>query len=498
MAGARMMATGYRGIARRYLRGETRPYGCPSGSPERVDCRRGPRHEPTRGASHCQREGSTMSAPATVSNAKASRRATLSGRASFWAAAAFAFLGFAAGSAASPLYRLYEDKFNFAPTTLTLLFTVYIGVLLVTLLLFGSVSDYAGRRIVMLAGLALGAAGCALFLIAHGVGLLFAARALQGVAVGLISGAASAALFDLRPDGGAAPVVSSVAPTGGQALGAVGASVLAQYAPAPTHLVWWLFLGAFITGVVAVLAMPEPGTVRPGAVSSLRPHVGVPQAARGAFATAVPALVGIWALAGFYLSLGPSLAAQLLHSTNLLWGGLLIFLLTGLGAAASALLGRKNPSAVMVGGCVVGIVGASVTVASIETGTSAVLFVGTAIPGLGFGPAFMGAYRATVAAATSHDRTGLITAIYIVSYLATGIPAVLAGIATSHYGLRKTALVYSAAVAVLAAVSVSRLMARYTAPGRAAHGTGHADAPPGPGTVPPCPPLSPRPRQANA
>ena len=116
---------------------------------------------------------------------------------------------------------------------------------------------------VMLAGLALGAAGCGLFLTAHGVGLLFAARALQGVAVGLMSGAASAALFELQPNGGAAAVGSSAAPTGGQALGAIGASVLAQYAPAPTHLVWWLLLGAFIIGVGAVLAMPEPGTCAP-------------------------------------------------------------------------------------------------------------------------------------------------------------------------------------------------------------------------------------------
>jgi MFS family permease len=176
----------------------------------------------------------------------------------------------------------------------------------------------------------------------------------------------------------------------------------------------------------------------------------------------------------------------------------LIFLLTGLAAAASTLLARKNPSAVMLGGCLVLIVGALVTFASIETGISAVLFVGTAIAGLGFGPAFMGAYRATVAAAASDDRTGLITAIYIVSYLATGIPTVLAGIATSHYGLRKTALVYSVAVAVLAAVAVSRLLARQTAPGRAEHGARHADAPPGPGTVPPCAPLTPRPRQAKA
>ena len=140
---------------------------------------------------------------ATVAKEKPSRRVTLSPRASFWAAAAFAFLAFAANTAASPLYRVYENQFRFSPTTLTLLFTVYIVVLLTTLLLFGSVSDYRGRRIVMLAGLAFGAVGCGLFLIAHGVGLLFAARALQGVAVGLISGAASAALLDLRPRGGA-------------------------------------------------------------------------------------------------------------------------------------------------------------------------------------------------------------------------------------------------------------------------------------------------------
>jgi MFS family permease len=262
---------------------------------------------------------------------------------------------------------------------------------------------------VIAAGLAAGAVGCALFLIAHGVGSLFAARALQGLAVGLISGAASAALLDLRPDGGAAPLVSSAAPTGGQALGAIGTSALAQYAPAPTHLVWWLLLGAFVIGIPAVLAMQEPGRARPGAIGSLRPRVTVPREARGAFAVAAPGLVAVWALGGFYLSLGPSLAAQLLHSENLLWGGVLIFLLTGLGAAASAGFRKTNPPTVMLGGCLALVTGALITFAAIETTTSAVLLVGAAVAGLGFGPAFMGAYRSVVALAPSDDRAGVTT-----------------------------------------------------------------------------------------
>src|SRR5436190_6102818 len=200
-----------------------------------------------------------MSAARTEVREKPFRRAILSRGVSFWAVAAIALLAFASNAAASPLYRVYQLQFRFSATTLTLLFAVYVVVLLVTLVFLGSASDYLGRRPVMLTGLVLGAVACGLFLLAHGVGLLFAARALQGVAVGLISGTASAALLDLRPESGITPVVSSAAPTAGQALGAIGASALAQYAPAPTHLIWWLLIATFITGIVAVLGMPEPG-----------------------------------------------------------------------------------------------------------------------------------------------------------------------------------------------------------------------------------------------
>jgi MFS family permease len=431
-----------------------------------------------------------LSALDTAVRDKRPHRFALPNGMSFWAAAAIAFLPFAANTAASPLYRVYQAKFRFSATTLTLLFTVYVVVLLVTLLFLGSLSDYAGRRPVILAGLATGALACGLFLLADGVGLLFAARALQGVAVGLITGGASAALLDLRPGSAAAPLVSSAAATGGQALGALGASALAQYAPAPTHLVWWLLLGAFILGIPAVLAMAEPRTTRPGVLASLRPHVSVPRAARGAFGAAVPCLVGVWALGGFYLSLGPSLAAQLLHSEDLLWGGVLIFLLTGLGAAASVALVKKEPFGVMLGGCLALTAGALVTFASIETSTPAVLFVGTAVAGLGFGSAFMGAFRAAVSLAASPDRAGLVTAIYIVSYLATAVPAVIGGIATSHYGLHNTALVYSLVVAALGATAVILLICRTGAARNAYPAVRYPDARPGPCTVPPCPPSS--------
>ena len=104
--------------------------------------------------------------------------------AAFWLVAAALFLMLFASAAASPLYGVYQAQWRFSATTLTAVFAVYVLALLVTLLVFGSLSDYLGRRRVIAVALAAGAGACGLFLAAHGVGLLFAARALQGAAAG--------------------------------------------------------------------------------------------------------------------------------------------------------------------------------------------------------------------------------------------------------------------------------------------------------------------------
>ena len=90
------------------------------------------------------------------------------------------FLLFFAAAAPSPLYGVYQAQWRFSATTLTAVFAAYALLLLATLLVFGSVSDYLGRRRVILAGLVMAAGACGLFLAADGVGLLFAARALHG------------------------------------------------------------------------------------------------------------------------------------------------------------------------------------------------------------------------------------------------------------------------------------------------------------------------------
>jgi hypothetical protein len=178
------------------------------------------------------------------------------------------------------------------------------------------------------------------------------------------------------------------------------------------------------------------------------------------FAVALPCLIGAWALSGFYLSLGPSLAAQLLRSQNLLWGGVVIALLFAVGVPVTLTARNSSPSKVMLGGCVALFAGAVITFVAIATRTSALLLAGTGVAGLGWGPAFLGAHGTIVALARPEDRAGLVAAIFTVGYLAFSIPAVIAGVATSHYGLHKTALVYCSIVAVLAAAAAAAAVRR--------------------------------------
>src|ERR1700761_5841232 len=379
----------------------------------------------------------------------------------FWILAGLFFVLFFASSAASPLYGVYQVKFGFSATTLTAIFAVYVLVLLVTLLFFGSISDYLGRLPVIVVSLVFSVAACAVFLIDRNVGELYLARALQGVATGLATGPIGAALIDLQPPGSQrAPLVTSTFSSLGLALGSLVTSVLVQYAPAPTRLIWWVLLAVFVVSIALVPFIAEPGSRRPGVLGALRPRVAVPRAARASYLGVLPSLIAIWALGGLFLSLGSSLAAEATGSSNLVLGGLVIFALFGAGAAAAYLLRSVGSRAGLLAGCLLLITGMALTFAAIATTTSALFYLGTAVGGIGFGLVSLGSFRMIPARVEPGQRAGVVAAIYIAGYLAFSIPALVAGETTTKFGLHPTALVYAVAVAVLAAVAGVILLLR--------------------------------------
>ncbi|HJQ41851.1 MAG TPA: MFS transporter [Jatrophihabitantaceae bacterium] len=372
--------------------------------------------------------------------------------AAFWLVAATTATLLAASSAPSPLYPVYQAEFGFSALTLTAIFAVYVLALLLSLLTVGRLSDFLGRRPVLATALVVQAAAMAVFLDAHGVPSLFAARIVQGVATGAAIGVVGAYLLDLQPATGSrlGSLVNSAAATGGLGLGAVLAGVLLQYGPHPTRLVFAILTAAFLALAVATGVLPETVTPKPGVRDALRPQVFVPAAARRAFARAVPVMGSSWMLGGLMLSVGGSLLTVVLGQHNHAVVGLVIGLFAGSGAVTSILLQHRTPVTMSRLGTALLLVGAAFVVAAIAT-TSLTLFVlGAVLAGSGFGPAFLGAFRTVSQLAEPHERAALISAIFVVSYLAFSIPALVAGVLITHIGLRETSLGYAVVVGAVA------------------------------------------------
>lgn len=396
-------------------------------------------------------------------------------RAVSFAAVATIFVWFlAASSAPSPLYVVYQQQFAFTEFTLTLVFAVYVLALIGALLVVGALSDHVGRRPVLIGAIVLEIVSLALFLVADGVGMLLVARVVQGAATGAATTALPATLVDLDPPHarGRAGLINGIAPLAGLGLGGLGCGALVEFGPAPTRFVWALLLAGMVLAAAVVAVMPETIARRPGALASLRPRVGVPPRIRGVFGALVPVLMANWALGGLYLSLGPSVAAGLFGLRNHLVGGLVVAMLCGTGALTAFLLRHREPARVLAPSAAMLGIGTLITLAGLVVGSVGLAGAGTLVAGVGFGAASFATFGSLAGIAAPHERGELFAATYTVAYLTFSIPAVIAGIFATTFGLRITAEVYGLVVALLAvsALVVGRIVALRRK---------HADAHPG-------------------
>jgi hypothetical protein len=191
------------------------------------------------------------------------------------------------------------------------------------------------------------------------------------------------------------------------------------------------------------------------------PTVAVPVASRPLFRSVAGGLIASWALGGMYLSIVPSVLGTVFGVTNHFSAGALIAVFTGVGALTGFAIQRLDARIGMLIGLVALVVGPIVTVSFIVTGSLAGTVVGTALAGIGFGAGFQAALRMLLVTVDAGSRAGLLSTIYVVSYLAFGVPSVVAGLFEPTLGLVPVVVGYGAFVILAAAVAlVMQLISR--------------------------------------
>ncbi|MET7597568.1 MFS transporter [Streptomyces sp. NPDC005481] len=368
----------------------------------------------------------------------------------------------AASSAPTPLYAIYQQRWGFSPVTVTVVFGVYAVAVLLSLLVFGKISDHVGRRPVLVTALLGQALAMIVFVKAGGVDALLAARVLQGISTGAAVGALGAGMLDIDARRGG--FLNSLAPTIGTAGGALVSGLVVQYLPSPTRLVYLLLLGVFVLQALAVLVMGETVSRKRGALASMAPEFKLPRSARAAVAIAAPVMFAVWALTGLYAALGPAIVRTLVHSSSVVWGGLPLFVLASSAGLAVVVLRGTATRKVMfigIGALAVGVLITLVSVASGGGGTLSVtgFFIGAAVSGFGFGGGFQGGIRLVVPLVEPHERAGVLSLLYVICYVGLGVPAVIGGLLVVHGGgLVATTREYGGAVVLLALVALTGLL----------------------------------------
>ncbi|HZC61287.1 MAG TPA: MFS transporter [Streptosporangiaceae bacterium] len=387
----------------------------------------------------------------------------LSGRPALYLLASLIVTLLAASAAPTPLYAIYQARWGFTPITTTIVFGVYAVAVLASLLTLGKLSDHIGRRPVLLAAITVQTAALLVFTTADGVPELLIARIVQGLATGAALGAIGAGLLDLDRERGT--FANSVAPGVGTGSGVLLSALAVRYLPAPTHLIYLALVGVFVLQAAGIVLMRETVSRTPGALASLRPEIRLPRRLRGPVMVATPVLFAVWAMGGLYAALGPALVDSLTGSLDVVLGGLSLFVLTLTAVISIVVLRTAAARTVMLTGILTLIIGAAVTMLALTIKSTPVFFLGTAISGVGFGSGFQGGIRTVVPLAAAHERAGVLSLVYIVSYLGLGLPAVVAGFVIVHgAGLTDTAIYYGGAVILLAALALVGLL-RVRTPG---------------------------------
>ncbi|GAA4563854.1 MFS transporter [Micromonospora coerulea] len=392
----------------------------------------------------------TTEAPATR------RRWTLpAGLALTGAALAFTSLYLAAG-ALTPLLVVYKQQWEFPPSLLTLAFAVYAIGFLAAVLTLGSLSDHVGRRPVLVGALVIQLASNVLFLVAPDVGWVIAGRVVQGVASGAATAAFTAALVELAPPNkkrlGA--ILGSVGLTGGLGVGSLLAGLAIQLTPTASSLIFTVLIILTILGAVVVVLSPETMTRTPGALRSMVPHVAIPPAARKEFGAAAPVVAAVWMLAGLSGGLAPSMVRSVFHLDSGLLNGLAGFIAPAVSAVIGLSFGRVNPQRAMTIGSYASIVGAIGIIGGVFAGSLAIMIIGQAIAGVGFGASFTAALRLIFVLAAAHQRAGVVGGIYVVSYVAFGVPIVIEGQLAGPLGEVPAVVCYTALTVLLALISL--------------------------------------------
>lgn len=353
---------------------------------------------------------------------------------------AFAFLtAMAFSTVPTPLYPLYMAKDGFSTFMVTVVFAAYAVGVVISLILAGHISDWVGRKKILIPAIGLELIAAVLFLTNTSLPVLLVARLVTGLGVGMVTATATAHLHELhtahRPGASAQrfELVSTAANIGGLGVGPLVAGFLAQWVSGPLRTPYIVFAALLLASIVAIALTPETveeQLVRP----AYRPQrISLDHGDRAGYTAAAAAGFASFAVFGLFTSVAPGFVAGALHHPSRALAGLIVFAVFGAAAAAQSLTTRLTTAGKRALGLLAQAVGVATLVVGMHTANLAAFLVGGIVAGIGAGVLFKASLGTVAALAVPAKRSEALAGLFLISYLGLTAPAVGIGVATRSF-----------------------------------------------------------------
>jgi MFS family permease len=385
----------------------------------------------------------------------------------FWAVALTYLILAAFTTVPSPLYGVYQARDGFSEFMVTVIYAAYALGVIGALALAGHLSDWFGRRRLLIPAASLTVASAIVFLLWESVPGLLVARVLAGISIGIASSTATAYLAELharhRPEAsGTRPqVTATTVNMGGLGVGALAAGLLAQWAGRPLTVPYVVFLVAAVLAVVAVAVSPETRpAVKPR--PRYRPQrASVPPEARGEYYASALSTFIVFSAMGLFAGLsGLFLVVALHHPSHALAGATLFAVFAAAVIAQLATVSWPLRRALAAGMALM-VLGLAVVVTAVwlSTPSLALFILGGAVTGAGGGAIFKGTVGTVIRISPPESRAEALTGLYLAGFVGLSLPIVGAGVALAEgVSPNVTILAFAIAIAIGIVASAIKLL----------------------------------------
>jgi MFS family permease len=233
------------------------------------------------------------------------------------------------------------------------------------------------------------------------------------------------------------------------------AALLADLAPYPTQLIFWMLTACGLLALAALMPLPNSGR-RPGAVYTGN-RAEVPAAIRSPFIRAAWTFTVGWVGGAIFLSLGPSIIASLLGTASHTIAGTTLLVFFAASGIAQYVIRAMSPRDTLRCGCAAVAAGLLLAAAATIVHSLPLFFIAIALTGASQGIALLGGLAVINAVAPPDKRGGVLSAFFFTGYLGVTICVPLLGWAADAFGLNTASCGFAVVLAVGAAVAFADL-----------------------------------------